>query len=960
MKNRSINRLLEWSYHYRWWAAAATVTLVLAAQFAGMSNVLSFSQKVDSLRAEATGLPRLFDMRTDIWFDPADDGLEAYRDLEDQFIAEDTVVVAFEETDDEWGAFGEQALSTVGELTREIEQVPYVRSVRSLTSSPWIRWGEAAPGEDGLVVSDLFEDSVAGATPEQRLERMIAVLGAERAARLAGESAVRSIIGQGADFAEFAGEPRFINAIVSEDGRTAGIQVQVLRQKPTREALASTFDSPTRAEVGGALATIESQTQAVQAIKSILAKYDRYDMHIAGVPVLEQHFPEVGTSDMAYLALMFVAIALALSFVYRRISGVVLPLLVVFLSIVGMNGLVWYAGDLVNNLTATAPIVMVAVGIADAVHLVTAYFTLRPEHATRRELIIEVIRRNAVPVLLTSVTTAAAFFSLVVSPITPVRQFGYTAGVGTVIAYLLSMTLIPAALSLIPLAHSTRAASASVDSEGLQTPPTERRGWTDRLLDVVLPNKRLVLAASAGLLVLSTVGVHQLQVESDLRVMFPADDPVTSDLRWLERKLGGAGDLDLVFYGPPNHEPVDQTESRQVEIQRLRAQSLKHALSDDEAKQLEALAAKEHEYQRGRIAATSEFLQQVDAFERRLREEAADSNSPLAVLTSFDSGLSVLRRIHEVQNQNQASYYRVPTIDDVPEAARKPIVSIDEVTEEVSFIPAQTASTLASQYYLQYENGARPAENLSPLVTQDRRGFRIAARVAGRPSAELIAAYDRIRDIARSEFPQLTGTPEQVQSGEALSTMRLTGKHYLFITMLERFTATLLKSMLIAALVITALIALVFRSVSLGLLSIVPNVLPLVIPLGLLGVLGIALDGPAVIVATVALGVCVDDTIHLFSKFSDARRAGASMEDALRMALRKVGNALSWTTLVLVLGFSVMSLSAFRPNMMIGALGAVMVLLAWVADLVVTPVLLTLIEKRQTEKLPQSVREVTA
>ena len=126
----------------------------------------------------------MFDARYDIWFDPADSGLRTYKDIEDRFVAEDVVIVAFSDEEDPWGVFGEKALESMARMTGAIEKVPFVRNVRSLTSNPWIRWGQVTPDEEGLLVSDLFENDIKTYSKRDRLERMIAV-----ARCRAGESA---------------------------------------------------------------------------------------------------------------------------------------------------------------------------------------------------------------------------------------------------------------------------------------------------------------------------------------------------------------------------------------------------------------------------------------------------------------------------------------------------------------------------------------------------------------------------------------------------------------------------------------------------------------------------------------------------------------------------------------------------------------------------------------------------
>ena len=148
------------------------------------------------------------------------------------------------------------------------------------------------------------------------------------------------------------------------------------------------------------------------------------------------------------------------------------------------------------------------------------------------------------------------------------------------------------------------------------------------------------------------------------------------------------------------------------------------------------------------------------------------------------------------------------------------------------------------------------------------------------------------------------------------------------------------RSLAVALAVISALIGLVFRSVRYALMSLLPNVFPILVPLGILGMLGIPLDGPAIVACSIALGVCVDDTIHLFWRFREAERKGLSSEAAIGYAIAECGNALTITSIVLVLGFSVLFLSDFSPNFYIGALGTTMITLAWAADFLVTPAVL--------------------
>ena len=936
----SVDRMIHLIYRFRWPLCVFMLATVFGLFFGGIHRLTSFLGQVDTLKEtppKSPSLARTFDARFDIWFHLEDKGLKAFKDIEDQFIAADVFMVAFEETKDPWGVFGIDSLETIDRLTKAIEKVPGVRNVRSLTSNPWIRWGSVSPGEQGLLVTDLFDKPPKSYSDKERLDRMIAVMGAKGASAVMGQQRIHAHIGEN-KFEDYIGEPRLMDSVVSADGRTTAILVQILRSRVPTDRLTATFgDNQMDKAVAPAILTNEIQWSALDAIEDIIAKEKR-QIYLAGMPTLERNFMRVGVSDMKYMGLMFAVIAIALMAVYKTIGGVGVPLLIVFSTVMGMLGSVFLKGDLLNNLTAIAPNMMTAVGIADSVHLVTAYYKLRGSFTNKALLIQEVLKRNWLPVFLTSITTAIGFFSLVTSEIVPMQMLGYTGGIGAIFAYLLSIFVIPAFLSLIPLKEKSEKEVLPIIMDDVEVPH-----WTDRVIDLIDRWKAVIALGSFVLLGISVWGVYRINITSDFREMFPPYDPSIRDLRFIESKLGGTGDLELVFFGPEAKVEKKDVEARQarieaLEIKRLQPDSL--GLQSSEVSELTKLKQEEEAHQRQRVASSHFFLEQVDRFQSQVRQESKDPDSPLRVFTSFDSALDVLRKMHQVQNQNKATYYRIPTPEDIPAEARQPMVEYDDILEEFSLIPPQTASSMASQYFLQFENGAKPSENLGSMITADRRGFRITVRVASAPAIVHLKAYERIREILRDDYPQLAVEGQMPGDSTALSLVTLTGKHYLFTNMVQKFSYTLISSLSLALFVITIMISFIYRSAVIGVLSLVPNGLPLVMPIGFMGVFGLPLDGPAVLVCAVALGVCVDDTIHLLTKFTHAQQDGLGTIKSLRRAFRQVGGALSSTTFVLILGFAVLTLSDFRPNMLIGYLGVIMIALAWVADFLILPALL--------------------
>jgi predicted RND superfamily exporter protein len=627
----------------------------------------------------------------------------------------------------------------------------------------------------------------------------------------------------------------------------------------------------------------------------------------------------------------------------------VTPLVIITASVAGMMGTIFLMGDLLNNITAGAINMITAVSIADSIHLVASYFGLRHKHTNKHDLIIEVIRINAMPVFLTSVTTAIGFYSLTAGNIIPLQMLGYTAGIGTVFAYLTSMTLVPALLSLAPLPKQT---STAADFSH------QSASWPARLTDRVLARKVPIAIAAGVVTLLAFIGLMRIELDSNFRTMFPDTNKTMVDMTWVEDRLGGSGDLEIVFEAPALDETQDAAIARQARVGVLAAQQLAavageaKALTPAEAVELTKLQEQEADHARRRIAVSAPFLDELLRFTDRLRAEMKDPESDLRMISRLDGALDILRKMNQVQNQNKAAFYRPPNEGDVSEDARTPGFYIDEFTGDLELAPGQNASTLAAQYFLQYENGAKPAENLATLVSIDRRTFRVQGRVRQGRSKLQDAAFKRVREIADTEFPLLTGSTEQVEKGEALASMTLSGKALLYAGMTEKFSYSFILSMTLALCLIILVIMVIFRSITLGLVSIIPNVLPIVVPIGMFGLFGVAVDGPAVFVSSVALGVATDDTIHLLTKFTRARRRGLPTADALREALATIGNALTFTTLILVLGFSVLMFSEFAPNSMMGKLAAVMIALAWIADFLVTPAILALLPDPNANKAP--------
>ncbi len=156
----------------------------------------------------------------------------------------------------------------------------------------------------------------------------------------------------------------------------------------------------------------------------------------------------------------------------------------------------------------------------------------------------------------------------------------------------------------------------------------------------------------------------------------------------------------------------------------------------------------------------------------------------------------------------------------------------------------------------------------------------------------------------------------------------------------ETNMASMLTSLPITLVLISALMIFALGSLRLGLISIVPNMAPAIIGFGLWALISGEINLGLSVVVTLTLGIVVDDAVHFLSKYQRARKQGQSAEEAVRYAFHTVGRALWITTVVLVAGFSVLAMSSFRLNADMGALSAIVIFIALVVDFVFLPALL--------------------
>ncbi|MGR2940533.1 MMPL family transporter [Vibrio vulnificus] len=299
-----------------------------------------------------------------------------------------------------------------------------------------------------------------------------------------------------------------------------------------------------------------------------------------------------------------------------------------------------------------------------------------------------------------------------------------------------------------------------------------------------------------------------------------------------------------------------------------------------------SIAIKTHQSQG---IASPDFLEVLGEFTRWLREQPE---------TDHVASLSdIYKRLNKNMHGDDSAYYALP-------AERE----------------------LAAQYLLLYEMSLPFGLDLNNQVNVDKSSVKLQLTVKNLGSVELVALEERIYQWFASHAPRY----QVVASSPSL----------MFAHIGETNMASMLSTLPITLILISALMIFALRSWRLGVISLVPNIAPAVIGFGLWALISGEINLGLSVVVTLTLGIVVDDAVHFLAKYQHARKEGQNAEQAVRYAFHTVGRALWITTVVLVAGFSVLAMSQFRLNSDMGQLSAIVIFVALVIDFVLLPSLL--------------------
>ncbi|EHD1695960.1 efflux RND transporter permease subunit [Vibrio vulnificus] len=765
-----------------------TSLLAFSTRFSFWTLIISLMAIV----ATAMGAKNLY-FRGDynIFFDGSNAQLQAFDEIQTTFAKTDNIALVLAPKSGD--VFDQRTLTQIQEMTEQAWQVPYSSRVDSLAN-----YQHTEAVDDDLLVEDLLYQSYP--------------LTAERIAK------VRAVA---------MSEPLLVNALVSEKGDVAVINITM--QMPGVDETA---------EVNEVVAYVE------QMLSHYRAEYPDVTIYKAGIIAMNHSFAMAAQNDSATLVpTMLLVILVFLTLMLRSFLSVLATLVVIIGAIVATLGIVGWAGMFLHVASVNVPTLIMTLAVADCVHVIASMRHFMRQGMPKSQAIHRSVTLNFVPIIITSVTTAIGFLMMNMSDSPVLRDFGNLSALGVMIACVLSVSLLPALLNLLPVRFSAKQAAKSSDI-------------MDKLADLVVHRRNVLLPLSIVVIAGSAALIPYNKVNDESVKYFDTSSEFRQAADFMEQRIGGMTTM--------------------------------------------SIAIKTHQSQG---IASPEFLEVLGEFTRWLREQPE---------TDHVASLSdIYKRLNKNMHGDDSAYYALP-------AERE----------------------LAAQYLLLYEMSLPFGLDLNNQVNVDKSSVKLQLTVKNLGSVELVALEERIYQWFASHAPRY----QVVASSPSL----------MFAHIGETNMASMLSTLPITLILISALMIFALRSWRLGVISLVPNIAPAVIGFGLWALISGEINLGLSVVVTLTLGIVVDDAVHFLAKYQHARKEGQNAEQAVRYAFHTVGRALWITTVVLVAGFSVLAMSQFRLNSDMGQLSAIVIFVALVIDFVLLPSLLMRFDTAEYAQLENS------
>ena len=709
---------------------------------------------------------------------------------------------------------------------------------------------------------------------------------------------------------ELTTSPIYADLLVSRDGQVSAVQINLkrdefyydllgtresLRFKRNREGLSPDERKELR-EVEAAFkahtaVALDRESKLVEKVRQVAAGYASHArLFVGGVPMIAADMVSFVGSDLvvfgsAILGIMLVALAV----IFRRVRWVVIPLVTCTATVVIMLGLLgaldWRMTVISSNFVA----VLLIITLAIAIHLVVRY---RELHAADpdgdiHERVRESMQLMAVPCFYTGITTIVAFMSLVVSGIQPVIDFGWMMTAGICVALFMSFIIVPCLMLVWPVGRPHHHSGSDPALTGHFARLSDHFG-------------RAIFTVTTLLAILTLLGISRLQVENRFIDYFHKSTEIYQGMELLDSKLGGTIPLDIVLTPPDQGEPLPGLESATPA-----ADAPPVAEDDPFARDVDSFDAPT------KVVDDLAGDDWDDDFDSDVDDFAGSED---AFVPSYWFSLEGMRELDGVHNY----------LDTLPETGK--VLSLSTVFSVVKNLLGDDIGGVELAIVQKSLPDDIKGMMVSPYFSEDTEQARVTVRV--KETSKNLRRDEFLKRVHAHLLDNLGFAPEQVQ---------FTGMLVLYNNVLQSLFRSQILTLGAVFLAILVMFLVLFRSLSLALIALAPNMLAAGMVLGVMGLSGIPLDIMTITIAAIVVGIGVDDCIHYVHRYMHEFAVDRDYRAAMYRCHNSIGRAMYYTTLTVVIGFSTLTLSNFTPSIYFGLLTVLAMVAAVLGALLLLP-----------------------
>jgi predicted RND superfamily exporter protein len=587
-------------------------------------------------------------------------------------------------------------------------------------------------------------------------------------------------------------------------------------------------------------------------LKDMMHLVDRFeketglDVRISGMPYVrtmnsQNIIDEIGKFILAALGVT----SLIFFFFFRSVRATFISMCVVIIGVMwafGILGLLQYE---ITVLTALIPPLIIVIGIPNCIFLINKYQQEVKKHGNQALSLQRVISKIGNATLMTNVTTASGFATFIITDSKLLKEFGIVASINIIGIFIISLLVIPIVYSFMSLPKTKHLKHLN-------------KKWIDAFVNwmerIVRKQRISVYIVSIILLVLSIIGIYQIDISGSPIEDMPKNADFFKDIRFFEEEFDGIMPVEIV----------------------IDTKTPKGVLKPATLKRIDRLG------------------QVVD--------EIPELSKPVSVV-------NLVKYSKQAFYNGIPKYYQLPTSQEntfIMDVARK---SSDNSDLLKSFVDS-TGQTARMTTFMRDVNTERMEEIETSLL----------------------------ENIAKI-FPK-----ERYN-------VYMTGSALIFLKGTKYLVKNLIMSLALAIGLIALFMAYLFRSFRMIIISLIPNLLPLIVTAGIMGFVGVPIKPSTILVFSIAFGISVDDTIHFLAKYRQELTASKwRIEKSVYAALRETGVSMFYTSIVLFFGFSVFVISNFGGTVALGALVSATLLFAMLANLILLPSLLISLERSISNK----------